>query len=68
MFAYGITGAGKSYTMFGDGANKPGIIPLTFGHLFESLPDCRLKMSYLEVYNEQVFDLLNDNCDNLQVV
>ena len=47
VFAYGITGAGKSYTMFGDGTAKPGIIPLTFGHLFESLPDCRLKMSYL---------------------
>lgn len=51
VFAYGITGAGKSYTMFGDGNNRPGLIPLTFAHLLETLPDCRLSMSYLEVYN-----------------
>jgi hypothetical protein len=53
--------------MFGDDMTD-GIIPLTFGYLLEQLPDCRLRMSYLEVYNEQVFDLLVDNSDNLQVL
>lgn len=68
VFAYGITGAGKSYTMFGDNGHKLGIIPMTFAHLLETLPDCRLSMSYLEVYNEQVFDLMVDNSDDLRVV
>lgn len=47
VFAYGITGAGKSYTMFGDGNSKPGIIPYTFSYILNNLRDCRLRMSYL---------------------
>lgn len=61
VFAYGITGAGKSFTMFGKSPTLTptpvltqhlGIIPLTFHHLFNILDaETKLRMSYLEIYN-----------------
>ena len=69
MFAYGITGAGKSYTMFGDEEQR-GLIPLTISRVLECLEgeQCQLKMSYIEIYNEQIFDLLGQRSDSLQVI
>ncbi|XP_031552052.1 kinesin-like protein KIF28P [Actinia tenebrosa] len=65
LFAYGQTGAGKSYSMVGYGVNK-GIVPITCDELFkriESNTDTTVKFqvtfSMLEIYNEQVRDLLS---------
>ncbi|CAH1778943.1 unnamed protein product [Owenia fusiformis] len=64
LFAYGQTGAGKSYSMVGYGANK-GIVPITCDELFKTMntntdPNKRYEvtLSMLEIYNEQVRDLL----------
>nr|CAI5855001.1 unnamed protein product [Callosobruchus analis] len=64
VFAYGATGAGKTYTMTGT-QETPGITFLTMKELFnkcEELSTTRefeLNITYLEVYNELVKDLLN---------
>ncbi|KAL3831683.1 hypothetical protein ACJMK2_023406 [Sinanodonta woodiana] len=68
LFAYGQTGSGKSYSMVGYGANK-GIVPIFCDELFKGIEDKRatagenedyqVMVSMLEIYNEQVRDLLN---------
>ncbi|KAK3605709.1 hypothetical protein CHS0354_013504 [Potamilus streckersoni] len=65
LFAYGQTGSGKSYSMVGYGANR-GIVPITCDELFKTMssntdPDKRYEVlfSMLEIYNEQVRDLLS---------
>ncbi|XP_052816368.1 kinesin-like protein KIF28 isoform X3 [Mya arenaria] len=65
LFAYGQTGSGKSYSMIGYGANK-GIVPTTCDELFKTMatnddPNKRYEVmfSMLEIYNEQVRDLLS---------
>jgi hypothetical protein len=64
IFAYGQTGSGKSYTMMGTPDN-PGLIPRTCQELFDRIqhepkPDTtyHVQVSYFEVYNEHVRDLL----------
>ncbi|KAF3928894.1 Kinesin-1 [Arthrobotrys entomopaga] len=64
IFAYGQTGSGKSYSMMGT-ADKPGLIPRTCEDLFQRIEsnDCpnisySVRVSYFEVYNEHVRDLL----------
>ncbi|KAI8997053.1 hypothetical protein BDB01DRAFT_769658 [Pilobolus umbonatus] len=74
IFAYGQTGSGKSYTMMGYGEDK-GIIPKTCSELFERITDLttehlkfQVEVSYIEIYNEKVRDLLNPgNKGNLKV-
>ncbi|XP_076450542.1 osmotic avoidance abnormal protein 3-like isoform X2 [Babylonia areolata] len=65
IFAYGQTGCGKSYTMQGvtEPATQRGIIPRAFDHIFETVgvtDNCRflIHASYLEIYNEDIRDLL----------
>ncbi|KAJ8957542.1 hypothetical protein NQ318_020581 [Aromia moschata] len=64
VFAYGATGAGKTYTMTGT-PDTPGITFLTMTELFNKHQelsverDFELGITYLEVYNELVKDLLN---------
>jgi len=65
IFAYGQTGAGKSYSMIGTPEN-PGLIPRTCHDLFERIESndnpnvtFMVRVSYFEVYNEQVRDLLD---------
>jgi kinesin family protein 18/19 len=64
VFAYGATGAGKTYTMIGNNDN-PGITFLTMAELFKARENLQgersfeLGISYIEVYNEMVQDLLN---------
>ncbi|KAG1682010.1 Centromere-associated protein E [Nymphon striatum] len=65
IFAYGQTSSGKTYTMMGD-KNSPGIIGLTIDELFEIIentPDRMflLRVSYLEIYNETISDLISDS-------
>ena len=74
VFAYGATGAGKTYTMLGDD-NNPGIMPLTLRELFNKVNsfndrEYKLKFWYLEIYNENIRDLLkfmgrNNSSNNL---
>lgn len=66
IFAYGQTGSGKSYSMMGYG-EESGVIPRICQNMFERISalqeDKNLKytveVSYLEIYNERVRDLLN---------
>uniref|UniRef100_H0X816 Kinesin-like protein n=1 Tax=Otolemur garnettii TaxID=30611 RepID=H0X816_OTOGA len=63
VFAYGATGAGKTHTMLGR-EGDPGIMYLTTMELFRRLEACQeekhfeVLISYQEVYNEQIHDLL----------
>lgn len=68
IFAYGQTGSGKSYTMMGT-ADQPGLIPRTCQDLFERIESNQassvsysVHVSYFEVYNEHVRDLLAPQC------
>ncbi|XP_060063153.1 kinesin-like protein KIF28 [Ylistrum balloti] len=65
LFAYGQTGSGKSYSMVGYGANR-GIVPITCDELFKTMATntdtnkrFEVTFSMLEIYNEQVRDLLS---------
>ncbi|KAF4101992.1 hypothetical protein G5714_016792 [Onychostoma macrolepis] len=64
LLAYGQTGSGKSYSMVGYGPNK-GLIPTLCERLFQSVRSmqdsrqCQVFFSMLEIYNEQVVDLLS---------
>ena len=69
IFAYGQTGSGKSYTMMGT-PDQPGLIPRTCEDLFQRIessqsPDIsyNVRVSYFEVYNEHVRDLLVPRTD-----
>uniref|UniRef100_A0A3B3RKK1 Kinesin-like protein KIF14 n=1 Tax=Paramormyrops kingsleyae TaxID=1676925 RepID=A0A3B3RKK1_9TELE len=64
LFAYGQTGSGKSYTMMGFD-EEPGVIPRFCEEVFSRIANsenkqvtCHLEMSYFEVYNERIHDLL----------
>lgn len=65
IFAYGQTGSGKSYTMMGSPNNK-GLIPRLCDGIFEriasnqdSYVNFKVEVSYMEIYNEKVHDLLD---------
>ncbi|XP_078130794.1 kinesin-like protein KIF13B isoform X2 [Sander vitreus] len=65
IFAYGQTGSGKSYTMMGS-AEQPGLIPRLCSSLFgRTVQEARegesftVEVSYMEIYNEKVRDLLD---------
>ncbi|MCJ1263093.1 Kinesin [Lobaria immixta] len=65
IFAYGQTGSGKSYTMMGT-PSQPGLIPRTCEDLFQRIESSvsphisyTVRVSYFEVYNEHVRDLLS---------
>ncbi|AAG51044.1 kinesin heavy chain, putative; 55116-47986 [Arabidopsis thaliana] len=62
IFAYGVTSSGKTHTMHGD-QRSPGIIPLAVKDAFKFL----LRISYMEIYNEVVNDLLNPAGHNLRI-
>lgn len=69
IIAYGQTGSGKTHSMTGalDSTSQMGIIPRCihsiFSHIEESSEDLEftLKCSYIEIYMENVLDLLNGN-------
>lgn len=66
ILAYGQTGTGKTYTMSGnpDSPQTKGIIPNTFAHIFGHIARAKenqkflVRVSYMEIYNEEVRDLL----------
>ncbi|KAL9110787.1 MAG: hypothetical protein Q9227_004779 [Pyrenula ochraceoflavens] len=75
VFAYGQTGAGKSYTMMGDmdDENTKGIIPRIVEQLFTTIYSApphlefQVKVGYMEIYMERIRDLLIPTNDNLPV-
>ncbi|KAK6026550.1 kinesin motor domain protein [Ostertagia ostertagi] len=77
IFAYGQTGTGKTFTMTGD-LDRPelqGIIPNSFAHIFDHIAKCQqditflVRVSYLEIYNEELRDLLakDGHTSNLEI-
>lgn len=71
VFAYGVTSSGKTHTMHGD-QHSPGVIPLAIKDVFSMIQDTPgreflLRVSYLEIYNEVINDLLDPTGQNLRV-
>jgi hypothetical protein len=71
VFAYGQTNSGKTHTMRGSPI-EPGVIPLAVHDLFDTIyqdasREFLLRMSYLEIYNEDINDLLAPEHRKLQI-
>ncbi|XP_063379852.1 centromere-associated protein E-like [Cydia fagiglandana] len=71
IFAYGQTSSGKTYTMSGT-ETSPGIIQLAVLNLFEQIKcipdrDFLVRVSFIEIYNETLKDLLNCENDKIKV-
>jgi kinesin family protein 3/17 len=76
LFAYGQTGSGKSHTMFGpegDGSlfragrisERAGVIPRAIHEIFDTVREGKMQeavifSSFIQIYNEHIFDLLRD--------
>ncbi len=63
VFAYGMTGTGKTFSMQGT-TTSPGVIPLAITDIFSYIRETPhreflLRVSYLEIYNERIHDLLS---------
>ena len=76
IIAYGQTGTGKTYTMEGvhDDEKRRGIIPRSIEEIFSSIhstasPQLRflVRASYLQIYNENICDLLKPERNNLSI-
>ncbi len=82
IFAYGQTSSGKTFTMQGGGQEKnpsscneenhPGVVHMAASDIFELIGDSPdrdylLRVSYLEIYNEEIRDLLNPDASKLAV-
>lgn len=73
VFCYGQTAAGKTYTMTGDEAS-PGFLPLALRQLFDMIlgpegedREWLVRVGMVEVYCEEVRDLLEDGCPEVRV-
>ncbi|KAH8391378.1 hypothetical protein KR200_010457 [Drosophila serrata] len=71
IFAYGQTSSGKTYTMMGDGQN-PGVMVLAAKEIFQQIAneterDFLLRVGYIEIYNEKIYDLLNKKNQDLKI-
>ncbi|XP_040998427.1 kinesin-like protein KIN-7C, mitochondrial isoform X2 [Juglans microcarpa x Juglans regia] len=71
VFAYGVTSSGKTHTMHGE-QKSPGIIPLAVKDVFGIIQETPgreflLRVSYLEIYNEVINDLLDPIGQNLRI-
>ncbi|KAG0298978.1 hypothetical protein BGZ97_003919, partial [Linnemannia gamsii] len=71
VFAYGQTSSGKTYTMSGT-SNQPGITPRAVEDVFKYIREnfereFLLRVSYLEIYNESIRDLLSPEAIDLKI-
>jgi len=71
VFAYGATGSGKTYTMVGN-ERDPGLMVMSLRDIFNQMnadndKDFHVRCSYLEVYNEIIYDLLQANSPGLDL-
>lgn len=69
VFAYGMTGTGKTFSMQGT-STQPGVIPLAITDIFSYIREnpsreFLLRVSYLEIYNEKIYDLLTQAAPGL---
>ena len=72
VFTYGQTSSGKTFTMNGT-AKQPGLIPQAIYMCFDSVAQFRereflFRVSYLEVYNETVHDLLSPDIAQIRII
>ncbi len=74
IFVYGITNSGKTYTVSGN-IKTPGILQLSLLALFDEYKklkdhnDCwQLTCTYIEIYNEEVYDLLSKDRKKIKIV
>jgi centromeric protein E len=74
VFAYGQTSSGKTHTMKGYPSNKEitGLIPLSVQQIFNHIDQnsqskFEISVSYIEIYNESVNDLIDPSNKNLEV-
>lgn len=75
MMTYGISGSGKSHTIFGNtGTGEFGGLLNCCNEIFRQKEllrgdrDIKLNISFMEIYNEKVFDLLSNEVKNLAIV
>ena len=70
LFTYGISGSGKTFTINGN-ESSPGLLPLAITLIFIKLLDMEnppnLSCSYIEIYNECVYDLFSSTKNKLQI-
>jgi len=73
VMSYGQTGAGKTFTMIGDTRNYThrGIAPRAIAQVFAEVSsrietEFQVHVSYMEIYNERIFDLLDDMTNDQQ--
>ncbi|KAJ4747336.1 Kinesin-like protein [Rhynchospora pubera] len=72
VFAYGSTGSGKTYTMVGT-TKDPGLMVLSLNTIFDHIKKDKssdafeVSCSYLEVYNEVIYDLLEKSSGHLEL-
>ncbi|KAF3631293.1 putative WD-repeat protein [Capsicum annuum] len=72
VFAYGSTGSGKTYTMVGT-KDDPGLMVLSLNTIFNRIKNDKssdvfqVTCSYLEVYNEVIYDLLEKSSGHLEL-
>lgn len=72
IFVYGITNSGKTYTIIGNERNK-GILQISLKYLFDKYEihkknnDCQLTCTYIEIYNEEAFDLLSNDRKKIKI-
>lgn len=66
IFAYGQTSSGKTYTMMGN-SEKPGLATLAIDDIFNTIDnsnssgrDFIIRIGYIEIYNDKIYDLFND--------
>uniref|UniRef100_A0A7S4RRJ6 Kinesin motor domain-containing protein n=1 Tax=Alexandrium monilatum TaxID=311494 RepID=A0A7S4RRJ6_9DINO len=75
LFAYGISGSGKTFSLLGS-QEAPGVLPRLARELLEakckveegdSSEECSVKAAFLELYNENLVDLLSDSREPLRL-
>ncbi|KAL4454644.1 hypothetical protein ABPG74_021849 [Tetrahymena malaccensis] len=72
IFAYGATGAGKTYTMVGS-KDMPGLMNMMLDGLFQKVKqkevthDVTIRIAYMEIYNENLKDLISSDQKNLEL-
>eukprot|EP00834_Sanchytrium_tribonematis_P000532 NODE_10_length_61504_cov_0.956502.p4 type:complete len:601 gc:universal NODE_10_length_61504_cov_0.956502:6042-4240(-) len=71
LFAYGTTASGKTHSIFGSN-NEMGIIPLALETVFDIIKNSEkeylLRITFLEIYNEQIKDLLAESAQPLRIL
>lgn len=74
MLTYGISGSGKSHTIFGINPTDPGALNLAAKQIFKRIPELeqegyivQVDLSFIEIYNERAYDLLSPDRRSLSI-